>query len=72
MQQQGAADVQQSTTYKMLLADLFNKIKGINDQVCLKEYLGDKVWSEADNFPAREEFEESFKLEKKTKQGKQR
>eukprot|EP00957_Ditylum_brightwellii_P107476 8200593-Ditylum_brightwellii.AAC.1 len=62
MQQRGAADIQQSTTYKTLvsidfevgkqeiafpvckkLAGLFNKIKGINDQVCLQESLGNKV-----------------------------
>eukprot|EP00957_Ditylum_brightwellii_P167491 12749790-Ditylum_brightwellii.AAC.2 len=44
------------------LEDLFNRIKRIDEHACLQESLGNKVWSEADDLLADNDFEEKVKL----------
>eukprot|EP00957_Ditylum_brightwellii_P094144 7167773-Ditylum_brightwellii.AAC.1 len=46
------------------LADLFQRIKRIDEHACLKESLGESVWSDIEDLPAGEDFEAQFRLRK--------
>eukprot|EP00957_Ditylum_brightwellii_P158447 12059637-Ditylum_brightwellii.AAC.2 len=48
------------------MVDLFRRTQQIDDQVCLQESLGEITWSEPEDIPSGEDFEDSFKLQKST------